>query len=230
MQRLLAFLEIPVLVAVPASLAVCAALQLQQAALLTMVVVLAAVVVFLAGYEASRPGLRQIMPSVVLAALASAGRILFAPIPSVQPVSAVCVLAGVVFGRRCGFMVGALSALVSNFFLGQGPWTPWQMYAWGLVGYFAGVLGQAHAFQRKPVVYIYGFLASYLYSALLNAWYVIGYVSPITPVSVGVAYLAALPLDTAHAVSTVVFLLLIFAPWQRKLERIRTKYDLRLQE
>ena len=131
--RLLALLEVPALAAVPLVLGVCAYFQVEQGALLTVVVAFAAVGVFFASFEASRPALRQIMPTVVLAALAAAGRMLFAPVPDFKPVSAICILAGAVFGRRSGFLVGALAALVSNFFFGQGPWTPWQMYAWGLV-------------------------------------------------------------------------------------------------
>ncbi|MFR1640313.1 MAG: ATP-binding cassette domain-containing protein, partial [Eggerthellaceae bacterium] len=129
--RLLALLEVPALAAVPLVLGVCAYFQVEQGALLTVVVAFAAVGVFFASFEASRPALRQIMPTVVLAALAAAGRMLFAPVPDFKPVSAICILAGAVFGRRSGFLVGALAALVSNFFFGQGPWTPWQMYAWG---------------------------------------------------------------------------------------------------
>lgn len=91
------------------------------------------------------------LPSlVVLAALAAAGRILFAPIPDFKPVSAIAIIAGVVFGRKSGFMVGALAALASNFFFGQGPWTPWQMYAWGLVGYGARLLAAIPAKAPNP--------------------------------------------------------------------------------
>lgn len=114
-SRVLAALEIPALIAVPAALGLCAYVQMEQAALFTMVVAIAAVGVFLAGFETSRPALRQIMPAVVLGAIAAAGRVLFAPVPDFKPVSAVCILAGAVFGRRSGFLVGALAALVSNF-------------------------------------------------------------------------------------------------------------------
>ena len=130
--------EIVAIFATPAVLAACAIANFNQTALLTLVVVLASIGIFFASYEASRPRLRDIMPTVVLAALAAAGRILFAPIPDFKPVSAIAIIAGVAFGRKSGFMVGALAALASNFFFGQGPWTPWQMYAWGLVGYGAG--------------------------------------------------------------------------------------------
>lgn len=131
---------------VPAVLAACVALRVQQTAVLSLVVVLGCLAVFFAGFEQSRPRLRDTMPVAVLAALAAAGRILFAPIPSFKPVSAIAIIAGAAFGRRSGFLVGALAALVSNFFFGQGPWSPWQMYGWGLVGWLGGVLAQIGLF------------------------------------------------------------------------------------
>jgi energy-coupling factor transport system substrate-specific component len=190
------------------------------------VVVLAVLALFFVGYEKSAPPLRHIMPAVVLAALAAAGRIVFAPIPDVKPVSAICIMAGAVFGRRCGFMVGALAALCSNFFFGQGPWTPWQMYAWGMVGYMAGLLAQTKAFERMPVVLAYGFLSGLLYGFLVNAWYVVGYIQPLTWPAILAAYAAALPFDCVHGAATVAFLALLYAPWQRKLQRIKHKYAL----
>lgn len=140
--------EIVAIFATPVVLVACAIANFNQTALLTLVVVLASIGIFFASYEASRPRLRDIMPTVVLAALAAAGRILFAPIPDFKPVSAIAIIAGVAFGRKSGFMVGALAALASNFFFGQGPWTPWQMYAWGLVGYGAGLLAMVPAKRR----------------------------------------------------------------------------------
>ncbi len=89
---------------------------IEQAALAMLVVVAFVLALFFAGYETSRPGLRQIMPTLVLAALAAAGRILFGPIPDFKPVSAIAIIAGATLGRRNGFMVGALAALTSNFF------------------------------------------------------------------------------------------------------------------
>ena len=229
-------LEVVTLVFVPVALVACALARVEQAALLTLVVVVAALCVFFAGFEASRPSLRQIMPTVVLAALAAAGRILFAAIPDVKPVSAICIMAGVVFGRRSGFMVGALAALVSNFFFGQGPWTPWQMYSWGLVGYLAGVLADCGAFRWRvgargvaPMLYAYGFASGLLYGFLLNTWYVVGYLSPITVPAALAAYAMGLPLDLVHSFATVAFLLLLYEPWRRKLKRIKAKYALRVE-
>lgn len=224
--RVLGALEVPALIAVPAVLGLCAYFQVEQAALLTMMAALAAVGVFFAGFEASRPALRQIMPAVVLGALAAAGRILFAPVPDFKPVSAICILAGAVFGRRSGFLVGALAALVSNFFFGQGPWTPWQMYAWGLVGYLAGVLADRGWLDKTPVLCVYGLLSGLLYGALLNGWYVVGFVHPLTWSAVLFAFGMALPFDALHGAATVTFLLALYAPWRRKLERIKRKHAL----
>lgn len=187
--------------------------------------VLAVAVVFLA-FDRSRPPLQTVMPVVVLAALAAAGRILFAAIPDFKPVSAICILAGAVFGKRSGFMVGALAALVSNFFFGQGAWTLWQMYAWGMVGYLAGVLAQRGLLEKTPVLLGFGFLSAMFYGLLLNGWYVVGFVRPLTWPAVLAAYAAGFPLDCVHGVATVVFLAALYLPWRAKLQRIQQKYAL----
>ncbi len=225
---ILRHMEVPVLVLVPLALATCAFFQLEQAALLSIMVAVLAIAVFLGGWEASKPGLRQVMPTVVLAALAAAGRVLFAPIPDFKPVSAICIIAGIMFGRRSGFMTGCLAALVSNFFFGQGPWTPWQMYSWGLLGYLAGVLNDHGVFAKHPnLLYVYGFLCPLLYGLFLNSWYIIGYIRPLEPATVLGAFALGLPLDAIHCVATLLFLLLLYRPWCRKLQRIRRKYELR---
>lgn len=218
--------EVGALVVVPLALGVCAYFQVEHAALLSVVVACAALGIFFAGFEASRPQLKDIMPIVVLSALASAGRILFAAVPDFKPVSAICIMAGSVFGRRSGFMVGALAALVSNFFFGQGPWTPWQMYAWGLIGYLAGVFADHGAFKRTGVLYVFGFLSALVYGLILNGYYVIGFVHPFTWAGALAAFGAAALFDLTHGVATVVFLAVLYAPWRRKLERIKTKYAL----
>lgn len=215
-----------VLLGVPAVLLACAFLQLQATAALTMLVTVVCVALFFASYDASAPSLRQIMPTVVLAAVAAAGRVLFAAFPSVKPVSAIVILAGASLGRRQGFMCGALAALASNLYFGQGAWTPLQMYAWGLVGYLAGVLDDVGALRRPWAVYVWGLASGLLYGAILNSWHVLGFVRPLTAQTALAAFAAGLPLDVAHGVSTAVFLLLIWGPWRSSLARVVRKYDL----
>lgn len=216
--------ELIALMAPPALMAVCGLFGYSRFALFSLVVVGASVALFLFGYDRSRPEVSELIPITVLAAVAVAGRILFAPIPSFKPVTAIAIIAGVIFGRRSGFMVGALAGLVSNFFFGQGPWTPWQMYAWGLVGYLAGVLMYMGAFKRRPVLLAYGVAAGLLYGFILNLWSIVGFFHPQDAAQFIALWAAAVPLDVIHGVATAIFLSIAYYPWHRKFERLKRKY------
>ena len=232
MANVLNRLEIPLLLAVPVAMTLALLSGIEQAALLMLAVVALVLAMFFAGYEVSRPGLRQIMPTLVLAALAAAGRILFGPIPDFKPVSAIAIIAGATLGRRNGFMVGALAALTSNFFFGQGMWTPWQMYGWGLVGYVGGALAHAGAFDRAdgsvrmPALLVYGFASAMLYGAVVNTYDIIGFVQPLTWPGALARLASAVPFDLMHGFSTCVFLVALYKPWCRRIKRVVLKYDL----
>lgn len=225
-SRTLSVLELPALLAVPILMVTLALSGVDATAGLTLLVALLAVGLVFASFEASRPPLRQLMPTAVLAATAAAGRVLFAPVPDVKPVSAIAIVAGAALGRRSGFMVGAVAALVSNFFFGQGSWTPWQMYAWGLVGYLGGVFADRGLLERGGVLYAWGFLSALMYGAILNGYYVLGFVRPLTWPSVLAAYAAGFPLDCVHGIATAGFLAAIWLPWGRSIRRVVRKYDL----
>ena len=164
---------------VPAAMIACILLQSPQTALLSTLVLLAALTPFFLAFERQKPRPRDFMPVVVLTALSVTGRLLFAALPNFKPVSAIVILAGVCFGRQSGFLTGTLSALVSNLFFGQGPWTPWQMYAWGLMGYVAGALASTKLFRRPWAVLLYGFLARFGYGFLMNSWTLFSFVQPV---------------------------------------------------
>ena len=212
---------------VPAAMIACILLQSPQTALLSTLILLAALTPFFLAFERQKPRPRDFMPVVVLTALSVTGRLLFAALPNFKPVSAIVILAGVCFGRQSGFLTGALSALVSNLFFGQGPWTPWQLYAWGHMGYVAGALASTKLFRRPWVVLLYGFLASFGYGFLMNSWMLFSFVHPVTWQAALATYGAALAFDAAHAVSTVAFLSGTLLPWQKELRRIRQKYGVR---
>ena len=227
MRRVLRALEAPLLVVVPLGLIICARYQVDQSALLTVLVALVAVAVLFAGYETSRPSLRQIVPTVVMAALAAAGRILFAPIPDFKPVTAICIIAGAVFGRREGFMTGALAALASNFFFGQGLWTPWQMYAMGIIGFLAGLILRSERSRRPLTLAAFGaFSAIVIYGGIMN---------PVTALIWGgealnggiilTYYATGFPMDVIHAAASALFLGALSTPMLEKFERLKTKYN-----
>lgn len=234
--RIWRYMERPMLLLVPLCMGFMLYLGIAQAALLMLAMVVLVLAMFFAGYEASRPALRQIMPTLVLAALAAAGRILFGPIPDFKPVSAIAIIAGACLGARSGFMVGALAALTSNFFFGQGMWTPWQMYTWGVVGYVGGLLAHAGAFRRAngsvrmSALLAYGAASGLLYGVIINAYDVIGFVQPLTVAGVIARVSAAVPFDLMHSAATCVFLAALYAPWTRRIDRVVQKYDLRADE
>jgi len=217
-------LEVTALIAVPLAMALIITLAPEQTALCSIIVVLLCLGLYFLSWEKSRPPLSISMPVAVLTALAVAGRIAFSAIPSFKPVSAIAIIGGLVFGRASGFMIGALSALVSNFFLGQGPWTPWQMYAWGLIGYLAGVL--APVLKSRTSVCAFGLASGLIYGLIINSWSIFGFFGADSASEFFGIYLAALPLDLTHGIATLIFLAILYLPWQRKLERIKYKFAL----
>ena len=218
--------ELAVLIGVPAVMGTCTLVGVEQSALASLAVLLIALVVMARGLDRSRPLLRQLMPTVVLGAVAAVGRIIFGAIPDVKPVSAVCIVAGAALGPGCGFGVGALAALVSNMFFGQGPWTPWQMYGWGLIGFISGLLARKGLLDRTWVRTVWAFVSALLYGFILNGWYVLGFVRPLTLPGAIAGFAAGLPLDVIHGVATVAFLALIWGPWRRAIGRVVAKYGL----
>ena len=106
---------------------------------------------------------------LMILAISVAGRFVFAWLPGFKPVTAVTVVAALYLGKEAGFLVGALSAVVSNFYFGQGPWTPFQMFAWGIIGFLAGVFAGPLK-RRKLLLIVYGVLAGILFSMLMDVW------------------------------------------------------------
>lgn len=184
---------------------------------------------FFVNFERSRAGAQKIVLIALLAAAACAGRVLFAAIPSVQPASFLIILTGIVFGPQAGFMTGAMTALTSNMLLGQGPWTVWQMAAWGVMGLLSGLLCRILK-KHLAVLSAYGFLWGFLYGWFLNLWTVSGgFFGAFSLRAVIAACIASFPLDLAHAACNLLLLLLLARPFLRKLERIAVKYGLRKQ-
>jgi energy-coupling factor transport system substrate-specific component len=169
---------------------------------------------------------REIVLLSVLAVIAAVSRVPFAPLPGVQPVSFVIIMTAIVFGKESGFMVGATAAIVSNFFLGQGPWTPWQMFAWGLVGFLAGLLKNTRLMNKAWGQMIFGFLAAFLFGWIMNVWMIVGFINEVSWESVIAANVASFAFDLAHALSNVFFIAIMGRQWIKILERFKRKYGL----
>lgn len=187
-------------------------------------------IVFLAlaywGFEQHRVSPREVAMTATLGAVAAAGRVLFAPLPNVQPTTFMVIVSGFVFGPRAGFMVGSTAALVSNFFLGQGPWTPWQMIAWGLAGASAGIMSAVFPRLATPGMVGFSFLWGYLFGWLMNLWFWTAFVSPPNWPSFAAICAASFWFDTLHAVSNAALYLLLGPGLVRILRRFRRKLEI----
>ena len=180
-----------------------------------------------AWYERSRPPSQVVALVAALAALAIAGRIAFAAFPNVKPTTDIVVFAGFALGAAPGFAVGALTALVSNFWFGQGPWTPWQMAGWGLCGVLGALLalGWRNA-GRLTLAATCGF-AGIAYGVLLNFSLMATYGGDLSLERFLVLQSRALPFDAAHAIGNVVLALVAGPAMVRMLTRFRERFEWR---
>lgn len=178
-------------------------------------------------FERRKPQAREIMVIAVMISLAVAGRAAFYMVPGFKPVAAIVIITGISLGAETGVMVGAMSMFLSNMFFGQGPWTPWQMLAMGLIGLLAGVLF-SHKKPQNVIVYgIYGFLAVLIfYGGIMNPASLLMMSYEINPQNLLAIYASGIWMDLVHAAGTLTFLWIAARPMLDKLERIKVKYGL----
>ena len=155
-------------------------------------------------YEKRNIGSKEISLVAVLSGASAVARVPFAAIPSVQPCTYLITCTGYVFGPLSGFMTGATTALVSNIFLGQGPWTPFQMFAWGTIGALSSLLG--HFKVGELGLIIWGGLCGFLFGWIMNLWFWAAFIYPLTPSTFIFTCLQSFWFDTAHAVGNIIFL------------------------
>lgn len=179
---------------------------------------------FFLSFEKRAPTAGELVLAAVMTAFSAAGRFIFAPLPFFKPVSAVVTLAGRHFGAQTGFMVGALSAVISNIWFGQGPWTTFQMLCWGLIGFASGV--GSRLLSRTVPLCIFGVLSGIVYSLVMDVWTVLSMSGGFSAGLWLAAAVSALPVTGIYCASNVVFLLLLNKPLGRRLERLKTKYGL----
>ena len=200
----------------------------QKYLFISLLVLLECMVPFFLVFEGRKPQARELILIAVLCALTVAGRSAFAALPQIKPVLALVIISGIALGGETGFIVGAVSMLVSNIYFGQGAWTPWQMFAAGIIGFLAGVLFQKGLLSRnRGALCVFGFIITIIiYGGIMNfsSWALSR--SQLNRETILAFYIQGLPFDIIHAFSTVVFLFFIADPMQEKLERIKTKYGL----
>ena len=178
-----------------------------------------ALLLFMAGVEKRNIGSRRMALTAIMIALAVIGRF----IPLLKPITAICVITAMYLGAEAGFLCGSMSVLISNIYFGQGPWTPFQMLGFGLIGLLAGYLSKP-LISSRVFLLIYGVLSGIAYSFIMDIWTVLWYSGGFDIKLYAAALLSALPFTAAYAVSNILFLLILGRPVGKKLERIKLKY------
>ncbi len=181
---------------------------------------------FFMRFENARYGAREITVISAMTAISVLGRLIFVMLPGFKPVTAIAIVTGAMLGAEAGFINGSLTALISNFFYGQGPWTPFQMLVWGLIGAVSGWIFKKRAKPNVVGMALLGVPGGVAFSLIMDVWTVISVDGTFTLSRYLVTALAGAPFAVLYAVSNVVFLLLLGRPLRTKLERLKTKYGI----
>lgn len=187
--------------------------------IISLAIAVLSLLLFAAGFEKRRTGTRRMVIAAVMTALCFAGRF----IPFLKPISALTIITGIYLGGETGFLVGAMTAVLSNFYFGQGPWTAFQMLAWGLIGLVAGILSDPLK-RSRVFLLIYGAAAGLMYSFIMDIWTVLWYAEGFDIKLYIAALGTAIPYTASYVISNVLFLSLLAKPFGEKLQRIKNKY------
>jgi energy-coupling factor transport system substrate-specific component len=174
-------------------------------------------------FESAAASSKEIALVAMLGTISAVLRIPFTAIPSVQPCTYLIICSGYVFGPVAGFTVGAMTALVSNFFLGHGPWTLYQMIAWGLCGLVSGCLSRFRI--NRPLLIVFGILWGYLYGFITNIWFWTEFVYPLTLKSLVITQVNTVWFDTFHAIGNAVFLGILGMKTISVMERFKNRFS-----
>lgn len=182
---------------------------------------------FFLAFEGRKPQARELVVVAVLCALAVAGRVVI-PIPNFKATYAIIMLSAIALGPETGFLIGAMTALTSNFFFGQGPHTPWQMMAYGVAGLIVGFAYQQKWLKRKPMhMALFGAaLIVAIIGPILDTCTIFLLQSEITAASAAAQYLSGLPVNVSQAIATFLVIRFLGEPLLEKLDRVKVRYGM----
>lgn len=196
--------------------------------LVSTLVVMEIMLPFFLRFESRKPQARELATLAVMAALSAVSRAAFAFLPYFKPITGIIMITGIAFGAEAGFLTGAVGVFASNFFFGQGPWTPWQMFAYGFGGFFAGLIFHNRPGWQKPwVLAPFGFFTILLLvGPMLDSCTVFTMLTKFTKEAVLLIYGQGVPVNISHGTGCGLTLLLLSKPLLQKLERLRIKYGM----
>ena len=185
--------------------------------LAAILIIVISIFLFMWSFEKRKPKTREVVVLAVMTSIATLGRVMFFMLPQFKPCVAIIIITGIMLGKQAGFLCGALTAFVSDFFFGQGPWTPWQMFAFGIIGFISAIVFQKRKYlaYNKVALCVYGFIMTFFM-----------YTDRPKISSFMSTYAMGIPFNIVHGIATVVFLLLLAKPLFNKLSRMKEKYGM----
>lgn len=232
MRKSVLFSVLTIVILIPATLFLGTRLRGRWYYLTSTLVIAETMLPFFFAFETRKPQARELVTIAVMAAIAAASRAAFAFLPYFKPITGIIMITGIAFGAEAGFLTGAISAFASNFIFGQGPWTPWQMMAYGFGGFLAGLFFHNRKLTANPLINtallaVYGFLSIQLIvGPLLDCCTIFTTGSRLSWHFAGAVFAAGLPYNFTHAVSCGVTILIFSHPLLEKLNRLKTKYGM----
>lgn len=195
---------------------------------ISLLIILETMIPFVMIFEERKPQARELVVIAVICALGVVGRSAFFMLPQFKPVAAMVIISGVAFGGESGFLVGAVTMFVSNMFFGQGPLTPWQMFAMGIIGFLSGVLFRKGVLRRDRIsLAVFGGIVVFLvYGGIMNPASALTFQYKVTWPAIATSLVMGAPFDLIHGLATVFFLLVAGEAMLEKLDRIKVKYGL----
>ena len=196
--------------------------------MISLLIIIYTMIPFFMIFEGRKPQARELVIIAVLCVIAVISRTAFIWIPHFKPMTGIIIISGVALGAEAGFLIGAISGFISNFIFGQGPWTPWQMFAFGIAGFLAGIFYHKNILKKdKLYLSIFGgLIVLIIVGPILDTSTLFTMASEVNKGSIGLVYLSGLPVNLVHAFATALTLLFLSEPMFEKLERIKEKYGI----
>ncbi|MBO7729413.1 MAG: ECF transporter S component [Lachnospiraceae bacterium] len=216
-------------VCIPATIGISYLLGDRKLYIGSVIIMILAMIPFFVSFEGSKPEARYLAILAVLTAIAVVSRVAFIWLPSFKPMAGVIIMTAIAFGPQAGFMSGALSMIISNIIFGQGPWTPWQMFCYGLIGFVAGLLANARIFSEKHLIrtsIISFILVTVLSSAVLDTCSLFYMTSTVNEVSAISIYAAGIVPNMMNALASTLCVFILLKPFMAILNRLKQKYGI----
>lgn len=188
----------------------------------SLVCVILACLPFFIGYEKRTVDSRRLALLAAMTTISVIGRFIFAALPHFKPVSAMVIITGIYLAPESGFMCGALSAICSNILFGQGPWTPFQMLSWGMIGLFSGLFSKILR-KNRAILVVFGGISGIFYSLAMDIWSTVGWEGGFSLARYAASVISALPVTAIYSASNMIFLFLLWRPISKKLDRMVKK-------